>query len=64
MIATRTDTEMSRPDQIRVHVRVHKPSLGPYSFDNPKICMNCGKWLNGVPINEPCIPGATRAASC
>jgi hypothetical protein len=59
---------MNQPDRVPayVHVRVHKPSLGPYTFDNPNICMNCGKWLNGVPINEPCNPEAvlaTRAAS-
>jgi hypothetical protein len=49
---------MNQPDRVPayVHVRVHKPSLGPYTFDNPNICMNCGKWLNGVPIGEPCVP--------
>jgi hypothetical protein len=35
-------------------VKVHKPSLGPYSPSNPKVCLDCGKQLDGVKITEPC----------
>lgn len=35
-------------------VKIHKSSLGPYSSSNPKVCLDCGKPLEGVQGDEPC----------
>ncbi len=37
------------------HVKIHKPSLGPYSDENPKTCVDCGKTLDET-LGEPCLP--------
>ena len=34
----------------------HKPSLGPYSSDNPCHCANCGKFKKDWIEGEECIP--------
>lgn len=39
------------------HVKVHASSLGPYSPQNPHVCIHCGKSLEGVPLDEPCNSG-------
>lgn len=36
----------------RYHIKVHRPSLNK---QYPKICLDCQKLLEGVPIDEPCI---------
>ncbi len=36
-------------------VKVHKPSLGPYTSSNPKVCLDCDKLLDGVQIDEHCL---------
>lgn len=35
-------------------VIIHKPSLGPYTAENPNRCENCGRLLVGVHISAPC----------
>lgn len=36
------------------HQKFHKPSLGPYSEANPKICLDCG--ARNFDSSERCIP--------
>ena len=37
------------------HQKIHKPSLGPYSIDNPKRCLDCGRFLySDIPLDAPC----------
>lgn len=42
--------------------RRHKPSLGPYDAENPKVCVNCGMDLRRVETGAQCSgPGVERA---
>ena len=36
-------------------VKVHKPSLGPYTPRNLKVCLDCDKQLDGVQVSEPVL---------
>lgn len=38
----------------------HKPSLGPYNKLNKKVCVDCGKMLDGVPLQETCEPRVVK----
>lgn len=33
---------------------IHKPSLGPYSANNPNVCLKCGQSLEDVPLEAKC----------
>ena len=37
------------------HVKIHKPSLGPYTGENQKACVDCGKALGAESMSE-CLP--------
>lgn len=36
-------------------IKIHKPSLGPYDSSNPNVCLDCGKPLDGVQVDELCL---------
>jgi len=36
--------------------KVHCPNLGPYSEENPKVCIHCYKRLNDIELIEKCTP--------
>lgn len=43
------------------HVKIHCPSLGPYTRVNPKHCIDCGKLGSFWTANdEPCSATAPR----
>ncbi len=38
--------------------KAHKPSLGPYSSQNPAYCVDCGMPLKQWDPDDECIPGS------
>lgn len=37
-------------------VKQHKPNLGPYTAENPKYCLDCGKPGSKWVEREHCVP--------
>lgn len=43
-----------RSESNTAHQQGHEPNIGPYSLENPTVCVNCGKLLTGGMFDEPC----------